>query len=231
MKTYLGSIAAVVAVLILAAASPAHARGGGGGGGGGGFGGGFGGGHGGGGGEGTHGGGESGGFSHGGGGFGRGRGFADRGFFGHDHFHDHGYYGFCGFWPGWSWGWDWWWPYDYGAYYDYYDYPGPYYYGDYSPGYYSGGALPAYPQYDGRNYLMLGHDSGKALRQKTVTQEWLVDYLRAYIINAPLEVRDDFRRGFISGYGDGAKSVLKKAIKEARRPKPPAATAAAPAKR
>jgi hypothetical protein len=73
---------------------------------------------------------------------------------------------------------------------------------------------------------MLGHDSGMALRQKTVSEDWLVEYLRAYIVNAPLDVRGDFRRGFVAGYGDGAASVLKKAIKEARHPPPPAETAA-----
>ena len=77
---------------------------------------------------------------------------------------------------------------------------------------------------------MLGHDSGKALRLKTVSQDWLVEYLRAYTINAPLSVRDDFRRGFVSGYGDGAESVLKKAIQEARHTKPQPDTTPPPAK-
>ena len=151
---------------MLAAVSPANARGGGGG-------------------EGFGGG------SHGGGGFvgyGGGHGSADRGFYGHGHYYGHRYYGFYGFWPGWFW-YPYWWPaYDY---YDYYGYPPPYYDYDNGPTYFSGGNPPLYPQYDGRDYLMLGHDSGKALRLKTVSQEWLVDYLRAYIINAPLSVRDD----------------------------------------
>ncbi len=212
---------------MLAAVSPAIARGGGGGGGGGGFGGGFGGGHGGEGGEG----------SHGGGGFGGGHGYASRGFYGHGHYYGHGYYGgFCGFWPGWFGGPFWWPPYYCDDYYDYYGYPPSYYGFDNAPAYYSGGTPAPYPQYDGRSYLVLGHDSGKALRLKTVSQEWLVEYLRAYIINAPLDVRDDFRRGFVSGYGDGAEPVLKKAIQEARHPKPqpdtapPAAKSVQPAK-
>ncbi|HTS18787.1 MAG TPA: hypothetical protein VMP11_14530, partial [Verrucomicrobiae bacterium] len=149
--------------------------------------------------------------------FGGGHGYAGRGFYGYGHWHGHGHGGFYGgfwcFWPGWWWGGPYWWPYDYDGYYDDYGYPGPY---DYDG---------AYPQYDDRDYLMLGHDSGRALRLHTVSQDWLVEYLRAYIINAPLDARDDFRRGFVAGYGDGASSVLKRAIKEARHPPPPAETA------
>ncbi|MGD1020388.1 MAG: hypothetical protein ABSA12_13835 [Verrucomicrobiia bacterium] len=197
---------------MLVTVSPANARGGGGGGGGG-FGGGFGG----------H-GGEGGGGNHGGGGFGGyggGHGSAGRSFYGYGHYHGHGHYGgFYGFWPGAFWGPYWWPPYYYDDYYDDYGYPPPYYYDDNPPAYYSGGALAPYPQYDGRDYLMLGHDSGKALRLETVSPDWLAEYVRAYIINAPLNARDDFRRGFVSGYGDGAESVLKKAIQAARHPKP-----------
>jgi len=214
MKTYLGFIAAVVVVLMLVPVSPAIARGGGGGGG-------FGGG-------GGHAGGEFGGH----GGYGGGRGYASRSFYGHGHYYGHGwygrYYGGFGFWPGWYGYDDWWSPYYYDDYYDYYGNPGPDYDAQNPPPYYSG--TPEYPQSDGRDYLTLGHDSGKALRLKTVSQDWLVEYLRAYIVNAPLNVRDDFRRGLVSGYGDGAASVLKKAIHEARHPKPQADTAPPAAK-
>ena len=221
---YFSSIAGVVVALMLAAVSPANARGGGGGGGGGFGGGGFGGGSG-------HGGGGH-------GGYGGGHGYAGRSFYGDGHHHNHGYYGGYygggfGFWPGWY-GYDDWWPY-YDDYYDEYGYPGPYY-GDQTP-YYFGNTAAEYPQSDGRDYLTLGHDSGKALRLNAVSQEWLVDYLRAYIVNAPLNARDDFRRGFVSGYGDSGSSVLKKAIHEARHPKPlpdatpPAAKSDEPAKR
>ncbi len=199
MKTYLGSIAAGVAVLMLATVSPVDAREGGDGGALGG---------------GSHGGGGLGGSSHDGGGFGGGHGSGDRAYHGHGHYYGHGYYGgFYGFWPGWFGGPYWWPPYYYDDYYDYYGYPPPYY--DY------GGNPPAYPQYDGRDYLMLGHDSGKALRLKTVSRDWLVEYLRAYIINATASARDDFRRGFISGYREGSEAVWKKAFEEARHPNPP----------
>ncbi len=176
---------------------------------------------------------------HGGGGYGgygEGHGYASRGFYGHGHYYGRGYYGFCGFWPGWFGGPYWWPPYYYDGYYDYYGYPPPYYDYDNAPTYYSGGTPPSYSQFDGRDNLMLGHDSGKALRLKTVSQEWLVEYLRAYIINAPPSAGDDFRRGFVTGYGDGAEAVLKKATEEAGRPKPqpdaapPAAKSDQPAK-
>jgi hypothetical protein len=75
---------------------------------------------------------------------------------------------------------------------------------------------------------MLGHDSGKALRRNTVSRDWLVEYLRAYIVNAPPSVQDDFRRGFIAGYGEGGQKVLKEAVKEARQPEPPPSRETAP---
>ena len=45
-----------------------------------------------------------------------------------------------------------------------------------------------------------------------------MEYLRAYIINAPASARDDFRRGFISGYGEKGESVLEKAMQDAGQP-------------
>jgi hypothetical protein len=168
-----------------------------------------------------HGGGEFGGGEwHGG----DGRGFHNGGW-GWHHGHDHDHDGFF-FWGGGPFWWGdpywWWWPASYGYDdYDYYGYPPAYYY-DYGPAYPYNYPLSAYPEYDGRDYLKLGHDSGTALRLGTVTHEWLVEYLRAYIANAPLSIRDDFRRGFIAGYGHGGHSVLKRALKEARRPAPPA---------
>jgi hypothetical protein len=134
--------------------------------------------------------------------------------FDHDRFHDH--FGFFFFGPGPFWYPYYWPPYRYYNYYDY-DYPPPYdYYKDNPPAYYYSDNTPGYPQYDGRNYLMLGHDAGKALKLKTASRDWFVEYLRAYIINAPASARDDFRRGFISGYGENAESVLKKVMQDAR---------------
>jgi hypothetical protein len=135
---------------------------------------------------------------------------------GHDHFHDHSDFFFFGAFPFWC-------PY-YGSPY-YYDYPPPYYYyGDYAPRYYydSGPPVSYYndrPANDTRTYLMLGHDSGKGLRNKTVTWGWFVEYLQAYIVNAPPWARDEFQRGFLAGYGDKAESTYKKGIEQARQPR------------
>jgi hypothetical protein len=118
-----------------------------------------------------------------------------------------------------------WYPYYSPSYY-YYDYPPPYYYYgdyDYAPRYYYDSGPPAsyyndrnpvYPANDTRSYLMLGHDAGKGLRNKTVTWDWFVEYLQAYVVNAPPWARDDFQRGFVAGYGDNAESTYKKGIQQ-----------------
>jgi len=108
-----------------------------------------------------------------------------------------------------------WWPYGY--------YGPPYdsgYYYDYPPAYYYDGAY-RYPTQDARSWLVLGHDAGKDLRLQTVTWGWFVQYLRAYIINAPPGTQDDFRRGFMDGYGDSAESVLSSAMQQAQPPPVP----------
>lgn len=190
MKKYPGSIAAVVAILALAAVSPTNATGVGGG-------------------EGSQGSGPS----HDGEGIAGEHRVAERGCCGYDHYDGHRYHGF---WPGGGpYGWP---PYYYDDYYGKESYPSPYYYDDNMPAYYCGDSSQDYPPYDGVDYLLLGYDSGKALRLKTVSQDWLVKYLRTYFINVLLNRRDDFRRGFVLGYGDGAPSVLKEAIQKARHP-------------
>ena len=143
----------------------------------------------------------------------------DRGRFDHDRFHDRSSFFFVGVFP-------FWYPYYYPPYY-YYDYP-PYYYDDYyGPRYYYdygpstssySAPNPGSSDYDGRSYLMLGHDAGKALKANKVSWDWFVEYLQAYIINAPSWVRDDFHRGFVSGYGDDAESTFKKGFQQARQP-------------
>lgn len=186
MKTRLGSLVAAVLVWVLAAVPLANAR--------------------------------SGGMSPGGsprpssGGFSSWHGSDGHRHFDHDRFHNRSSFFFFGG--------PFWYPYYWPPYYcyDYYDYyPPPYdYYYDNPPAYYYGDSTPGYPQYDGRSYLMLGHDAGKALKSKTASMDWFVEYLRAYIINAPASARDDFRRGFISGYGENAESVFKKATQDTR---------------
>ena len=100
-----------------------------------------------------------------------------------------------------------------------------YYYEDNPPACYLDPSAQDYPPYNsGRDYLVLGYDSGKALRLKAVSQNWLIEYMRTCVMNAPLNGRQDFRRGFVSGYGNGATSVLEEAIQDARQPEPQANT-------
>src|SRR6266481_5172841 len=47
------------------------------------------------------------------------------------------------------------------------------------------GYAPAYPVDDSRSTLVLGHDAGKALKANRVSWDWFVEYLQAYILNAP----------------------------------------------
>ena len=149
-----------------------------------------------------------------------GGGFHDGGHFDHDRFHDRSEFFFGAEFP-------FWYPY-YGPPYYYYDYPPYYYYDDYyAPRYYYdsapavsyySGQTPVYRVDDARSYLVLGHDSGKALKKKTVTWNWFVEYLQAYIVNAPSWVRDEFHRGFVDGYGDDAESIYRKGFQQARQP-------------
>ncbi len=100
-----------------------------------------------------------------------------------------------------------------------------YYYEDNPPTCYLDPSAQDYPPYNsGREYLVLGYDSGKALRLKAVSQNWLIEYMRTRLVDAPLNGRQDFRRGFVSGYGNGATSVLEEAIQGARQPEPQANT-------
>jgi hypothetical protein len=159
-------------------------------------------------------------------------GYHGGGFHGGDRFHDHSDFFFFGAFP-------FWYPY-YGSPY-YYDYPPPYYYYDdyYAPRYYYdygpsassyNGQAPAYRVDDSRSYLVLGHDSGKGLMKKDVTWNWFVDYLQAYIVNAPSWARDDFQRGFVSGYGDGGESIYKKGLQQAQQPRPVSTESVPPSK-
>jgi hypothetical protein len=107
-------------------------------------------------------------------------------------------------------------PYYFGNDHDFY--LPSYYYDDNPPACHLDHSVQDFPPYYGCDYLVLGHDLGKGLRQKTVSQDCLVGYLRKHITNVPLNMRDDFRRGFVSGYGEGATSVLKRAVQEARHP-------------
>jgi hypothetical protein len=143
------------------------------------------------------------------------------GHFDRDRFHGRSGFFFVGAFP-------FWYPYCWPPYY--YDYPPPYYYYDgynYAPRYYydSGPQAPYYYDRDSgylpndtRSPLVLGHDAGKGLRNKTVMWQWFVEYLKAYIVNAPSWVRDEFQRGFAAGYGNDAESTFKKGIQQAQQP-------------
>jgi hypothetical protein len=120
--------------------------------------------------------------------------------------------------------------YPYSAYY--YDYPPPYYYDYYdngpvyyypSPSYYGSGSYSV--PVDSRTYLVLGHDWAKDLRLDIVTWDQFVAYVKTNIVNAPAGARDDFRRGFISGYGENGDDAFTKALKQASASEPNAATA------
>ena len=98
----------------------------------------------------------------------------------------------------------------------YYYYPPPYYYGPdyYYPSYsYNGGSYSA--PVDRRTYLQLGHDWAKDLRLDIVTWDQFVTYVKAYIVDAPAGARDDFRRGFVAGYGENGGAAIEKALKDA----------------
>ncbi len=133
------------------------------------------------------------------------------------------YFGGPLWWPYYSWGWPYYSSYPYYPGTAYYQYPDYSYSATPPPVYYYDGAYsyqqPAQPQ-DNRSYLVLGHDWGKDLRLETVTWDWFVQYLRAYVINAPPGVRDDFRRGFLNGYGENADAALDKAMQQAAQPPP-----------
>jgi hypothetical protein len=197
MKRYLGCMVVAAAILVLPAVPLANARTGG-----------------------SGGPGHQGSPNHWGGD--HGGGFHNGGHFGHDHFRGHSDF-FFGF--GYPFGYPYYggpyYYYDYPPYYYYDDYYAPRYYYDYGPSvnYYSSQA-PAYRVDDSRSYLTLGHDSGKGLKKKDVTWNWFIEYLQAYIVNAPPWARDDFHRGFVSGYGDNAEAIYRKGIQQAQQPRP-----------
>ena len=132
------------------------------------------------------------------------------------YYHNHPGFFFVGAFP-------FWYPYYGSPYYYYYGSPPPYYYGAPAPSASQNYAPPLYPTNDSRNYLMLGHDSGKALKLKSASWNWFVEYLQAYVVNAPSWEQDDFRRGFISGYGDDGESAYKKGIEQAQQQRIPRA--------
>jgi hypothetical protein len=66
-----------------------------------------------------------------------------------------------------------------------------------------------------RSYLELGHDWAKDLRLDLIPWDQLVVYLKQYIVSAPPASRDEFRRGFLAGYGLHAEEAYGKAMQQA----------------
>ncbi len=54
------------------------------------------------------------------------------------------------------------------------------------------------------------------LRDQRLTWDQLLDSIQEEILNAPAGARNDFRRGFLWGYGKGGVSVFTKAMEQAR---------------
>jgi hypothetical protein len=118
-------------------------------------------------------------------------------------------------------------------YYPYsYYYPAPYYY-DYGPGYdyssvpYSSSYYPpvvscgngSSATYSApatsRSSTTVGHDWAQDLRLDIVTWDQFVAYVKTNLASASVGARDDFRRGFVSAYGDNGDAAFAKALKDA----------------
>jgi hypothetical protein len=155
--------------------------------------------------------------------------FGHNRFFGHDHdfdhhhffHHDHDHFFFSvGF------------PFYYYPAYSYY-YPAPYY-NDYGPGYeyssvpyssssyyppsvsYSSGSSATYSApATSRASTTVGHDWAQDLRLDIVTWDEFVTYVKTNLASAPAGTRNDFRRGFVSAYGENGDAAFAKALKDA----------------
>ena len=135
--------------------------------------------------------------------------------FRHHHHHGNVDVFFVGGWPCWGPGWCGWWDY-------------PPYYGYYDEGYQlspSSATTSSYvaPENRSTDYT-LGYAWGLDLRLRIVTWDQFVSAVKTFNPNAPQPSRDEFRRGFIAGYGKSADAVFDRAVKQAAPPpqEPPA---------
>jgi len=78
---------------------------------------------------------------------------------------------------------------------------------------YSGGA-PTVDQVQDA-YYQPGYQWGLSLSQYSVTWDQLLDYLGAYIVNAPPAAQDAFRAGFIDGFGGSGPATFDHAMQVA----------------
>ena len=83
-------------------------------------------------------------------------------------------------------------------------------YADDSEAYQNG---PAYP--DPSSYYQLGHDWAQDLRRNAVSWDQFVSYLNAYIVTATDSYREEFRHGFLDGYGINAAAAFDRALQQA----------------
>ncbi len=67
-----------------------------------------------------------------------------------------------------------------------------------------------------QSYEDLGRRLAQDLREQRLTWDQLLDAIQEEILNAPAGARNDFRRGFLWGYGKGGVSVFIKAMEQAR---------------
>jgi hypothetical protein len=82
----------------------------------------------------------------------------------------------------------------------------------YSPGYYAD--APTVDQVQDA-YYQPGYQWGVSLSQFTVTWDQLLDYLSAYVVNAPPVAQDAFRAGFIDGFGGSGPATFDHAFQVA----------------
>ena len=67
-----------------------------------------------------------------------------------------------------------------------------------------------------RYYEELGRDWAKELRTGSITWEQLIASVQRDILDAPDQARNDFRRGFLWGYGKEGVSVFTRLMDDAR---------------
>jgi hypothetical protein len=122
-------------------------------------------------------------------------------------------------------------PFYYPAYY--YSYPPPYYAYDYPappPATYSAPSTATYDRenvlqgsyvdQDTQSYYSSGRDWGQDLRRDVVGWDRFVAYLKGTALSLSQTQLDEFRRGFVEGYGNRGNDALDKAMKEAVGPEP-----------
>jgi hypothetical protein len=67
-------------------------------------------------------------------------------------------------------------------------------------------------------YHQLGRDWAQDLRREIITWEKFVAYVKSFVIQASSTARDDFKKGFATGYGVNAEEAIAKAFTQASAP-------------